>query len=53
MISAWWLVPTFLIGGYVGMLIMAILSAAREVTKEPLPKRLVRPHLRRPAPDAS
>jgi hypothetical protein len=53
MISAWWLVPTFLIGGYAGMLVMAILSAAREVTKEPLPKRAVRAHLRRAAADVS
>lgn len=52
MISAWWLVPTFLIGGYAGMLVMAIMSAAREVTKAPSAKRAVRAHLRRPAVDA-
>jgi RsiW-degrading membrane proteinase PrsW (M82 family) len=46
MISAWWLVPTFLVGGYAGMLVMAILSAAREVTREPFPKRAVRARLR-------
>ena len=53
MISAWWLIPTFLIGGYAGMLVMAILAAAREVTMEPLPKRLGRPHLRRSAANVS
>ena len=53
MISAWWLVPTFLIGGYAGMLVMAIMSAAREVTRDPLPKRAIRAHLRRPAADVS
>jgi hypothetical protein len=51
-ISAWWLVPTFLVGGYAGMLVMAIMSAARDVVREPLPKRAVRAHLRRPAVDA-
>jgi hypothetical protein len=53
MISAWWLVPTFLVGGYTGMLVMAIMSAAREVTREPFPKRAIRAHLRRPAVDVS
>jgi hypothetical protein len=53
MISAWWLIPAFFVGGYVGMLVMAILSAAREVTREPLPKRAIRAHLRRPAADLS
>ncbi len=53
MISAWWLLPTFLLGGYAGMLVMAIMSAAREVTREPLPRRAVRAHLRRPAADIS
>lgn len=52
MISAWWLVPTFLVGGYAGMLVMAIMSAAREVAERPVPKRALRAHLRRPAVDA-
>jgi hypothetical protein len=53
MISAWWLVLAFLVGAYSGVLVMAIMSAARDVAKEPVFRRAsVRAHLRRTAADA-
>src|SRR5437773_11616750 len=42
MISAWWLVLAFLVGAYSGVLVMAILSAARDVAKEPVRRAAVR-----------
>src|SRR5438067_2454825 len=53
MISAWWLVLAFLVGAYSGVLVMAIMSAARDVAKEPLRRAAVRAHLRRTTADAS
>jgi hypothetical protein len=52
MISAWWLVLAFLVGAYSGVLVMAIMSAARDVAKEPVRRASVRAHLRRTAADA-
>jgi len=53
MISAWWLVLAFLVGAYSGVLVMAIMSAARDVAKEPVRRAAVRAHLRRTTADAS
>jgi len=53
MISAWWLVLAFLVGAYSGVLVMAIMSAARDVAKEPIRRAAVRAHLRRTTADAS
>ena len=53
MISAWWLVLAFLVGAYSGVLFMAIMSAARDVAKEPVRRAAVRAHLRRTTADAS
>jgi hypothetical protein len=52
MISAWWLVLAFLVGAYSGVLVMAIMSAARDVAKQPVRRAAVRAHLRRTAADA-
>ena len=52
MISAWWLVLGFLVGAYSGVLVMAIMSAARDVAREPVRRASVRAHLRRTATDA-
>jgi len=53
MISAWWLVLAFLVGAYSGVLVMAIMSAASDLAKEPIRRAAVRAHLRRTAAHVS
>jgi len=37
MISAWWLVLTFVAGGYVGLVLCAMLSVSRDASDEARP----------------
>jgi len=37
MVSAWWLVAAFLLGGSAGMLVMAMMSVARDLPKKSVP----------------
>jgi hypothetical protein len=47
MISAWWLILAFLLGSYAGILVMALLAAARDLPKEVMREPALRAALRR------
>lgn len=55
MVSAWWLLLAFVVGGYVGMLLMALLVVSRDSDPESgsgrhRPGRTVEPDPRKIAP---
>jgi hypothetical protein len=35
MVSAWWLILAFLVGAYAGILVMAIMTVAKDLPKKP------------------
>jgi len=35
MVSAWWLILAFLLGAYAGILVMAIMTVAKDLPKKP------------------
>ena len=37
MVSAWWLLAAFVLGGSAGMLVMAMMSVARDLPKKAAP----------------
>jgi hypothetical protein len=46
MVSAWWLMLAFFLGGSAGMLVMAIMALARDLPKrEPVRAPVLRAHL--------
>jgi hypothetical protein len=42
MVSAWWLILAFLLGAYAGILVMAVMTVAKDLPKKAVRARVLR-----------